>query len=86
MNLELIEKQLEILNDIVFNISRAETRLENAIKWNNNQMSIWLYTEKKRADNIEIQEKALMRWKLRYLREVSTLDGLNEQIKIDTAN
>ena len=85
MNLKLIEKQLEILEDIVFNIQCAESRLEESIKWNNNQMSIWLYTEKKRADSIEIKEKALMRWKLRYLREVDTLDNLNNGIKVDTA-
>ena len=85
MNLKLIEKQLEILEDIVFNIQCAESRLEETIKWNTSQISIWLYTEKKRADRIEIKEKALMRWKLRYLREVDTLDNLNNGIKVDTA-
>ena len=85
MNLKLIEKQLEILEDIVFNIQCAESRLEETIKWNTSQISIWLYTEKKRTHNIEIMEKALMRWKLRYLREVDTLDNLNNGIKVDTA-
>ena len=81
----LIEKQLEILSDIVYNVQCAEGRLRRTKSPKTLGIYRFLYSDDKRNRDIEIKEKALMRWKLRYLREVDTLDNLNNGIKVDTA-
>ncbi len=85
MNLQLIEKQLEILNEIVFNIGRAESRLEDTKTSYNLGVYKWLYSKDKRDSNIDTLQKALMRWQLRYLREINVLLELNDKIEINTA-
>lgn len=81
MNLQLIEKQLEILNEIVFNIGRAESRLENTKTSYNLGVYKWLYSKDKRDSNIDTLEKALDRWKQRYIMQLEVLNNLSYHIK-----
>jgi hypothetical protein len=81
MNLQLIEKQLEILNEIVFNIGRAESRLEDAKKSYNLGIYKWLYSIDKRNNDIDTLEKALDRWKQRYIVQLEVLNELSYHIK-----
>tara|TARA_R110002020_G_scaffold69127_5_gene180156 strand:- start:992 stop:1267 length:276 start_codon:yes stop_codon:yes gene_type:complete len=81
MNLTLIEKQLEKIDEVLFNLQVSEKNLTNIKEDCNKDFWKLVWNEKKRTHKIEIARKVFERWMERYLKESETLRELNKAFK-----
>ena len=81
MNLTLIEKQLEKIDEVLFNLQVSEKNLTNIKEDCNKDFWKLVWNEKKRTHKIEIARKVFERWMERYLKEFETLRELNKAFR-----
>tara|TARA_R110002073_G_scaffold195427_1_gene354506 strand:- start:194 stop:472 length:279 start_codon:yes stop_codon:yes gene_type:complete len=83
MNLTLIEKQLEKIDEVLFNLQVSEKNLTNIKEDCNKDFWKLVWNEKKRTHKIEIARKVFEKWMERYLKEFETLRELNKAFRHD---
>lgn len=81
MNLTLIEKQLERIDEVLFDLQCSEKQFRNIKKDYNKDFWKLVWSEKKRTHKIEIARKVFNRWTERYIKEVETLRELSKAFK-----
>tara|TARA_B100000902_G_C27023575_1_gene770853 strand:- start:260 stop:550 length:291 start_codon:yes stop_codon:yes gene_type:complete len=79
IDINKIEKQLEVIDAVAFNLKRAKSRTENMLKMVNSDMWKWLWNTQKRKDKVEMQNKARLYWERRLIRETSKLNSYVRQ-------
>jgi len=79
IDINKIEKQLEVIDAVAFNLKRAKSRTDNMLKMVNTDMWKWLWTSQKRKDKVEMQDKARLYWERRLIRETSKLNSYVRQ-------
>ena len=83
MNLTLIEKQLEKIDEVLLNLQCSEKQFRNIKEDCNKDFWKLVWNEEKRKHKIEIARKVFGRWIERYIKEVETLRELNKAFRHD---
>lgn len=73
INTKEVEKQLQVIEDVTFNVRRSKQYTETTLETMNKEMYKWLYSATKRKRKIEVLYNAQLYWERRLIRETKKL-------------